>query len=245
MIRVAEPAAAVTFLTRLPLGRLASHEARAVAAAAPFFPITGAAVLLATAGVAHAAATFVTPLPAAALAVAFLAAVTGALHLDALADAADALGGSSRADRLRIMHDHAIGAFGATALCLTLLLETAAVAALLERHADVALFVAIGAASRGSAPLLAAILPYARDGSTSSPAPLFTLRRGAAALAVASVLSVVAGVAGLLVYAAALVVTAAVGESCRRGLGGVTGDTLGASIQLTELAGLTVAVALS
>ena len=64
------------------------------------------------------------PLPslgAAALGLGVAALLTGALHLDALADTADALGGATRERRLEIMRDHAIGAFGAVALVVVLL----------------------------------------------------------------------------------------------------------------------------
>ena len=51
--------------------------------------------------------------------------LTGALHLDALADAADALTAPSRERALAIMRDHATGAYGTTALVLDLIVKTA------------------------------------------------------------------------------------------------------------------------
>jgi adenosylcobinamide-GDP ribazoletransferase len=244
--RVGEPVAAFAFLTRVPLGPLARHDRDSVGAAAPFFPVAGAAIVLGAGAVAQTTATFAPALLAAALAVSSLALVTGALHLDALADTADALGGWSREDRLRIMRDHPIGAYGATALFLTLLIEVAAFAALLEADASLAVFVAVGAASRAVAPPLAAILPYARlDEAATSVTSGFTSTRAGVALAVAAALAVVAGVDGLLVLASSLGVAAAVGLFCRRWLGGVTGDTLGAATQVAEVAGLIVAVAVT
>lgn len=248
MTRVAEPAAALTavaFLTRLPVGRLARHDGDAVAAAAAFFPLVGAAILLAAGVVADGAARFGPPFLAGALAVAFLATVTGALHLDALADTADALGGGTREDRLRIMRDHSIGAFGATALCLVLVIEVAAVAALVERGAGLAVFAATGAASRAVAPPLA-LLPYARVAEAGvSVTRGFTLGRGLTALVVACAIAALGGVAGLVVFGAALIVCACAGLFCRRWIGGVTGDTLGATVQLAEAVGLVVAAGLA
>ncbi len=249
MTRVAEPAGALTavaFLTRLPVGRLARHDSDAVAAAAAFFPLVGAAILMAAGVVADASARFAPPFLAGALAVAVLAAVTGGLHLDALADTADALGGWTREDRLRIMRDHSIGAFGATALCLVLVIEVAAIASLVESGASLAAFAAVGAASRALAPPLAAVLPYARVAEAGvSVTRGFTFGRSLAALAAAGAIAAVGGVAGLGVFGAAVVVCACAGVFCRRWIGGVTGDTLGATVQLAEAAGLVVAVGLA
>ena len=95
--------AATTFLTRIPLGRVVSVDGDAVARAAPVYPLVGGAV-----GALGGAVVDVTsgPLPAiaaAALGLGVVALVTGAMHLDALADTADALGGMTRERRLEIM----------------------------------------------------------------------------------------------------------------------------------------------
>jgi adenosylcobinamide-GDP ribazoletransferase len=246
--RAGEPAAAlaaVAFLTRLPVGR-ADFDGRAVTVAAPMFPVVGALLLLGASATLDASEGFAPPLLAAALAVAFLAVLTGALHLDALADTADALGGWSRDDRLRIMRDHSVGAFGASAISLTLLVEVAAVAALVEREAGIAVYAAVGAASRGIAPPLAALVPYARPEETGrAVAAAFTRRRSIAAFSIAALISVVAGVPGLAVLAAAVLIAALAGVLSRHYLGGMTGDSLGATIQLSETTGLVVAVALA
>src|SRR5918992_1259116 len=101
-------AAAGAFLTRLPIGRVVDVDARAVAAAAPLYPVVGAA-LGAVAGLAERGLSqWLPPFVVAAMLVALLAALTGAMHLDGLADTADALGGRSREDSLQIMRDHAV-----------------------------------------------------------------------------------------------------------------------------------------
>lgn len=247
LTRVAEPAPAVTaiaFLTRLPVSR-APRDATAVGAAAPFFPVVGALLLLATGAIALAADAFAPALLAAALALAFLALATGALHLDALADTADALGGQTREDRLRIMRDHAVGAFGAVAVSLTLLVEATAVAALIEQDAGVAAFAAVGAASRSIAPALAAAIPSARPGDPTTATAAFRPARSLVALTVAAAINALAGLSGIAIFGSALIVGAAAGVLCRRWIGGVTGDTVGAAIQVAETAGLVVAVALA
>src|SRR5205823_9862628 len=95
--------------------------------------------------------------------------VTGALHLDALADSADALGAHSREHALQIMRDHAVGAYGATAIVLDLLVKGAALAALARADHVVGATAAAGALSRGAPVLLARTLPYARsDGAAAA-----------------------------------------------------------------------------
>src|SRR5689334_3067727 len=133
MQAVRAAAAAVAFLTRLPVGRLAELDGEDVGRGAPLFPLVGGALGAAVGGLAALLHGPLPALPAAAVAITAGTLLTGALHLDALADTADALGGDSRERALEIMRDHAIGAFGATALALDLLVKVTALAALLAR----------------------------------------------------------------------------------------------------------------
>ena len=166
------------------------------------------------------------------------------MHLDALADAADALGGTTRERRLEIMRDHAIGSFGAVALILVLLVEASALGALAGEAT--AAFAAAAAAARWAPLPLAAVLPPARpDGQgralagTGALAPL-------GGLAVAAALAILLeGADGLAVLAAAAGTALVVGLFVRRWLGGVTGDVLGATTELAQAAGLVVLVAVS
>ena len=88
--------------------------------------------------------------------------VTGAVHLDALADTADALGaGRNRERALDILHDSRVGSFGAAAVCLSLALKIFALGSLHEPYRILALFVAPGL-SRWAMVAVAAGLPYLR-----------------------------------------------------------------------------------
>src|SRR5215213_10242622 len=102
-------AGAVSFLTRVPVGRVVDVQAADVARAAVLFPLVGAGVGalagLAAAGLEHQLPAVV----AASVAVAVAAILTGAMHLDALADTADALGAAGRDEALTIMRDSRIG----------------------------------------------------------------------------------------------------------------------------------------
>lgn len=238
-------AAAVALLTRVPVGRIVAVEPRAVAAAAPFYPLVGAG-LGALAGLAEQVLSPVLPpLVVAALLIALLAMLTGAMHLDALADTTDALGGQSREDSLRIMRDHSVGAFGATAIALALLLKVAAVAALIESGEAMAGLVAAGACSRASVLPLAVLLPDARrDERSSSVSEQISVAGAVLGLLVAAALAVLAaGEVGVFVFVAVLALAGLAAVFYRRWLGGVTGDALGAVIELAELAALTTALA--
>jgi len=232
--------AAVAFLTRLPVGRAVRVSADDVARGAVFFPLVGAGIGAAGAGVALALHQVLPSFLAAALSVAFIVALTGALHVDALADTVDAAGGLTRERSLEIMRDSRLGTFGAAAVYLDLLIRTAAVAQLIVGGGALAALVAAGALSRASSAALAGTLPYAR-----ATGAVLTGRRVLWALPVGVALAAVAlRLDALPITGAAAAVTVVLGLVYRRWLGGVTGDTLGAASETTELVALVVAVAL-
>ena len=151
--------------------------------------------------------------------------MTGALHLDGLADTADALGGRTRERRLEIMRDSRIGTFGAAAVALDLLIKVGAMEQLVARGLLPAL-IAAGAVSRATSVLLAGWLPYARESGTGGVLG----RPSRIALAVCLPAAP---------FALPLRVV------FRRLFGGVTGDILGAAIEVTETLALVFAAALA
>jgi adenosylcobinamide-GDP ribazoletransferase len=238
-------AAAVAFLTRVPIGRLIVLDGADVARAGVGFPLVGAAIGGAVGGIAAALQKPLTPLIAAGIALAVGALLTGALHLDALADTADALAARTRARALEIMRDHAIGAYGATALVLDLVIKAAALATLAEHRHVIAPAVAAAGAARAVPVGLAAALPYARERGTGAALATAPAWRAAVACGLAlGIALAVAGRDGAVIAAVAAAVAGGAALACRRWLGGVTGDTLGASAEVAELAGLVAAVAL-
>lgn len=227
---------ALAFLTRLPVpSRFAAAD---IARAAPFFPVVGALVGAAQLIALPLFDAGAPPVVAAILAVGLGTLLTGALHLDGLADTADGFGGGrTREDVLRIMRDHAIGAYGALALLFVVLLKIAAIAALLERPGREALLVAAPAIGRWATVAQSAVLPYARaEGLGAAMAG----RVGAVSLAGATLLCAATcaplGRVAASSWATALIVAAGMGALCRRRIGGVTGDTLGATSELCEAA---------
>jgi cobalamin 5'-phosphate synthase/cobalamin synthase len=238
MRAVEPPLAAVAFLTRIPVGRLAAIDGVAVRRGAPLFPLVGGAVGALGGGLVDVAAGPLPSLAAAALGLGAVALVTGALHLDALADTADALGGTTRERRLEIMRDHAIGSFGAVALVVVLLFEASLLAS--ESSAWSA-FAAAAACGRWAALPLAAFLPPAREEGTALT-DLSTASVVLGLLAACAVAVGARGVEGLVAVGAAALAALVVGLFLRRWLGGVTGDTLGASSELAQAAAIAALV---
>ncbi|MFP6730296.1 MAG: adenosylcobinamide-GDP ribazoletransferase [Alphaproteobacteria bacterium] len=236
---------AAGFLTRLPLP---SSADRPLAQAARVFPLVGGALGLAAGLVYGLAAAFgLPPLLAAVATLACLIAATGALHEDGLADSADGLGGGSTAkDKLAIMRDHHIGAYGVIAVTLGLLARTAALAELAEPGRVLAALIMAGAASRAVLPLVMLKLSRARsDGlasSAGSPGQRDVAIGGGLALFIAVVaIDFTAALAALIIGALA---AAGVAALARRQIGGYTGDILGAVQQAAEIAILATLVAL-
>jgi adenosylcobinamide-GDP ribazoletransferase len=241
-------AAAVAFLTILPLGRLVELDESDVARGATVFPLVGAAI---GAAVGLAAVALDDALPvfvAAALAVALEALLTGVIHLDALADTADGLGAGTRERALEIMRDAQIGSFGAVALVLAVVVKVTAVVAVVELERTVFLLAAVWAVGRSAPLVLALFLPYARTEPGSGR--MLTDRAGRVRLLLGAAIGIaVAIVAGgsrspaLLAAAGACLVLC--GLVARARFGGVTGDVLGASVEVTTTLALVGAVATS
>src|SRR3954447_25650632 len=123
-------AGAVAFLTRVPVGRWVALDAADVGRGGALFPVVGAGIGAVVGGAAQSLSGPLTPLLAAVVGLAAGAVLTGVLHLDGLADTADAFGATTRERALEIMRDHAVGAYGALALVLDAVVKVAEIAAL-------------------------------------------------------------------------------------------------------------------
>ncbi len=247
---------ALQFFTRLPVtGRLAGwvgYSPAMLRASAAHFP--GIGWLVAAVACAVTAASWqalagrgLGPLVAAALGTVATVLLTGAFHEDGLADTADGLGGSSERGRaLEIMKDSRIGSFGAIALVLAVLLKIALLALLGERTLQPLLAALLGGhvLSRLLPLLLVATLPHIGDTGSSKSKPLADrIAPGALATAVAWCLPALAAVAwlqgGWFVACGTLAALAALLWMARlfhRRLHGFTGDGLGATQQVCEIA---------
>jgi adenosylcobinamide-GDP ribazoletransferase len=245
--------AALTFLTRLPLGRAQTDTPLpSLADTVWAFPLVGL-VIGAIGGIAYviASALALPTLAAALIAVAATALVTGALHEDGLADTADGFGGgATREAKLDIMRDSRIGTFGVLALIFAVSLRVTALSytggpgdSILGQAT--LLMVAAAAGSRACMPAVMYLLPRARRDGLAWHAG--TPERGrvvdAGTLGVIIVIICLGPIAGLAAVAAAALATTAVGLLARRQIGGYTGDVLGFFQQIGEIAMLLVAAA--
>jgi adenosylcobinamide-GDP ribazoletransferase len=234
-------AAAITFLTRVPIGRTVVLEGADVARGAVLFPFVGAGVGALCGGVAVLLHPTLPAFLAAGIAVAVAVVVTGAMHVDALADISDAAGVMTRERALEVMRDSRVGAFGATAIALDLLIKVGALAALLDAGDAFGSLVAAGALSRAAPAPLALLLPYPRTGG--GPGSVLTGSVSSMSAVVVAVLAT--GLSGVWLAATAAIVAVTLGLVYRHWLGGATGDALGAVTEVAETAVLVVAVALA
>lgn len=235
---------ALQFLTVITIKRdLAAGEGD-LARARNWFGVVGLILGGILAGAAWLLAHWLPPWPLAALAVFIWAGLSRFLHLDGLADSADALVyPTERRRALEIMKDTRVGSFGICAIACLLLIKFASLAALAERGAPALLagLLLAPVLGRAAAAWLSALLPPAAaqglgaaTGARHSLWPL--LATGLAALAAC----LPAGLAGLAALLAVMLLGLGLGGWFMRRLAGVTGDTLGATIELSEALALLV-----
>ena len=206
-----------------------------------WFPVVGATIGALLGSVWWLADQAFPALLAAVVVVAADLALTGMLHLDGLADAADGLLPHATPERrLAIMRAPDVGAFGIAAVVVVLVARVGALAA---RPAAIGLLAGLWCASRTVAAAAPAWLRYAREDGLATaliatPAsPLVAL-----ALVPAGALAVVAiGWPGVAAVGGAVLVSVPVLALGRARVGGFTGDVLGAAIVLGETVGLVVA----
>lgn len=238
---------ALQFLTRLPV-RLGRFEPAWLNDCVRHFPLVGALVGAVGAAVLLGASQLWPAWIAAVLALAATVALTGGFHEDGLADTFDALGGAVPRERaLLIMKDSRIGSYGALALGLSLLLRAALLAVLTTRPAlgAIAALLASHAFARAAAVGVMVSLPYGGDVDHAKAKPLALAvapRNFGIALAWCGLLLAALAAGGvylprLLASAVAAALAALLmREWLRCRLGGYTGDGLGATEQLAEIA---------
>lgn len=226
---------ALGFLTRLPVSSAVFDDPAARAASPAWYPVVGLIV-----GVVLALSAwllqYTSPLLSAALLVLIWVGLTGALHLDGLADTADAwIGGmGSRERTLAIMKDPRCGPAGVVALVLVLTIKLAALADLaLSQRVGVLLIAPV--LGRAALTALMSTTPYARSEGMAQG-----LEKSRAGSVVACLLAVGAGLVWGVPGVAATLVAITVFTVWRRAqlrrLGGFTGDTAGATAEMVELA---------
>ncbi|WP_139837737.1 adenosylcobinamide-GDP ribazoletransferase [Roseovarius litorisediminis] len=238
LIHISDIPLAVALLSRLPV-RVAETSRGAKAAWA--YPLVGLIVggLSALMGL-LALGLGLPTLLVALLSLSMLVVLTGAMHEDGLADTADGLwGGWDRAARLQIMKDSHIGSYGVIALFLVQSARWGALWVLYDTNVAhaIAALIASSILSRATMPALMAILPHARaDGLSRNVGSVSTATAGLGAALAATLALLLLGGSCFQAIVWAILVTVVIGAIARTKIGGQTGDILGATQQIAEVA---------
>jgi adenosylcobinamide-GDP ribazoletransferase len=238
---------AIQFLTRLPVPGSPVASEETLGKATRFFPLVGV-IVGAGAAMTFWLLQYLLPHSAAVLgAIIFTAFITNGFHEDGLADTFDGLGGGwTKEQALEIMRDSRLGTYGALALIFLILGKYSFLSSLATGHIWRWLIVA-HTASRWTVLPLCAWLPYAR---AEGQGKLVAKQIGMAEMITGSMVFLIsvlllswqAALAALLVTGLASLLT---GLYFRARLSGITGDCLGATNQLTEVALYLTAIILS
>lgn len=236
---------ALQFLSSLPISLPGMPQPRALGRSLLYYPLVGLLFGVLLWGLNALLAGTPSLLHAALLLTAWVL-LSGGLHLDGLADSADAwLGGFGDRERtLTIMKDPRSGPIAVVALVLVLLLKFCALLALIEQQHSVALLIV---PLIGRSALLGVFLttPYVRAGGLGQAlADHLPRKAGWWVLGLSAVACVLlAGVAGLWALGLAAAGFVWLRQVMMRRLGGTTGDTAGALLELLEV-GMLVGLAL-
>lgn len=225
---------AIRFLTVIPLP-FRKDAPFAAQAAVPFFPVAGLGVGMILALLDWFFGWCFNPVLAAALDVAVMVGLTGALHIDGLADSGDGLfSHKPTLKALEIMRDSRVGAMGMATVIVVLMLKFAALTSIGPHR--LLLLLLVPALARTGLVFAMLRLPYLRkedglagDFFVSSPPGLFIV-----VLALILAALVFIGLTGIIIIAGYVISTALIILFYRKRMGGVTGDMLGAMIETQE-----------
>ena len=242
---------AVQFLTRLSVPPFKHYDPQWLHQSSRHFPAVGLLVGLLCAGVFWLGNLLFTPLVAAVLSTAFGIKLTGAFHEDGLADSCDGLGGGLTRERtLTIMKDSRLGTYGVLGLVSALLLKISLLASMPLTMAVIALILG-HTASRLLCISLLSLLPYGGEIEHAKAKPMaqqLTPIQGLyssgwlilaiilVALIFPNTMQQIGLAQWLLAMILALIATDYMRRLLRRRLDGYTGDGLGATQQLSEIA---------
>jgi adenosylcobinamide-GDP ribazoletransferase len=235
--------AAVQFLTRIPVS-IPFHSADSLARSVKFFPVVGLLVGAGAALVHLVLAPHLQRIVVAFLVMTFLLLITGLIHEDGLADAADGFGGGWNRDKiLLIMRDSRIGSYGAAALTLSLLSRILLLSSLPLALVPQYLIATRVLGQWTTLPLsfyLSSARAQSEDGMNGQGARIARITSLGSLIAgtIFSFAVVIALLRAQAVFAigVAIVVTLASGLYFQKRIGGVTGDCFGAANQIAEVA---------
>ena len=230
-----------SFLTIVPVG---SSDLQTIAKYMYLFPIIGIAIGLAIGSLAYGLSLFLEPLVVGLLITGALALITGIHHTDGLSDFADGLMlRGTKEKKLQVMRDPSVGSAGIFAIILYVGGTVIALSSLKGFELFEAILIG-EIIAKFSMVLLASLGPSAWEGSNSL---FIQSMRDRKKLAIAAVMTAVPIVllgnnTGFLALAVGIILTMIILGISRRSFGGVSGDIMGATNEITRLASLLVFV---
>jgi adenosylcobinamide-GDP ribazoletransferase len=228
------------FLTRLPFQPKGDLQTQDLARASRCFPLIGLLIGAISGAVFMMGAELnLYPLACAFLAITAGALVTGALHEDGLADVVDGFGGGhTKEDKLRVMRDSHIGAYGVLALILSVGLRASILAGLLGPGMATVTLVGAAVLSRSLLPGMMYLMPRSRTDGLAAGAGRPTFRAAIIAFCLGSLIAwpFLGGGVAIVALICALISALIMAFIAHRQIGGYTGDVLGATQQITEIA---------
>lgn len=232
-----------SFLTIIPTS---NANLETVAKYMYLFPIVGIAIGLLVGSLGYGLSFFLDPLIVSLLVVASLTLITGIHHTDGLGDFADGLmakGGKEK--KIKAMKDLATGSAGITAIVLYLVGLIVSISLLTNVQLFLAIFLS-EIVAKFSMVLMASIGKSASIGSNS---PFVDLMKNRKKLAVTTIITLIpliilGGTTGVIIFAVGITFTLFLVAISTRSFGGITGDVLGATNELTRLASLLVFVSI-
>lgn len=237
---------AMQFLTVLPL-KVKQFSEKKIAWALAYFPVVGLLLGLMLVGLNSLLSILGIPLVVVNIVLVIaLIIFTGGMHLDGLADTADAfLSGKAKKEMLEIMRDSHIGVMGVLALISIILLKVGLLSSVNVAAKPAALML-MCILSRWSVVLIMYLFPYARQ---EGKAKLFIQGMNLKIFILSTITVIICSfliwyIQGLIALLIVTLCAYAIGKFVSRKIGGVTGDTLGATIEVMEIATLlTVCIA--
>jgi adenosylcobinamide-GDP ribazoletransferase len=236
---------AFRFLTIIPLPWLSQNDSECFPGSVKYFGLVGLFIGIFGSVLAHLLSSLLPyPLLCSTMLL-YLSVISGFLHLDGIADTADGFFSARPKEKiLAIMRDSRTGAMGVIVLIFLLLIKFCALLSLpLEKLPLVIIFLPLS--GRCAIVYTMNFLPYAREGGGLGQ--MFYTMKNTGNLWITSFIFIIAGFLvnfplTILLFCVLLFVIALFGVWCKRMIGGITGDTLGAVCEITETS---AAVALS
>ncbi|MCX5710970.1 MAG: adenosylcobinamide-GDP ribazoletransferase [Candidatus Omnitrophica bacterium] len=230
---------ALQFLTTLPFNIKRRIEEKDFGRSLAYFPIVGLLLGIFLAGVAYISA-LLPPLVISILILATWTLITGGIHLDGFADTCDGFYGSKpKEEILKIMRDPRIGVMGAVGVTLLLLFKFAVLSSIQSQDLGKVLIMTVVFA-RWSQTLACSTSKYARD---EGKARYFIEYSKKADMFIGALFTLIInwflmGTKGVILFILLLTVTFLFIRYVQRKIGGMTGDTIGATNEIAEAAGL-------